>query len=367
MSEPAHVVQQSIEQRISSAMADPAPEAEAPQAEAPQAETPQVEAPIETTPESESEVEVVAESDEVEVVASEDEAQIDDSTDDDAVVIERTEDLARYLNIDAADLYALKIPVTSTEGHRQEVSLGDIKDSYQAVEAANKAKEQAKQEYEAMTQRLQAFEQEVEQAKVQTQTFLNAAHQEMMAEYNAIDWNKLKVEDPMKFAVMRQEFGERNGRIQQLGQQAEQTLQQQKAQLQAQQESQLSMVLQREQAALFDAIPEWRNEETAKAEKSKVSEYLLNVGYSAPEIEAARDHRAIALARKAMLWDAHQKKGDAAKKKVLRIGKKVLKPGARQGKAEQTQQRDEQLRNQMRQSGGTVDAAAALIQNRLGR
>ena len=98
-----------------------------------------------------------------------------------------------------------------------------------------------------------------------------------------------------------------------------------------------------------------------------MSEYLLTTGFSQQEVESAADHRAIVLARKAMMWDQHQANADIAKKKVLKIGKKVLKPGARQSKADHKQQTEQQLREQMRASGGSVDSAAAAIQNRLGR
>ena len=70
-----------------------------------------------------------------------------------------------------------------------------------------------------------------------------------------------------------------------------------------------------------------------------------------------------------MLWDEHSAKGEAAKRKVLKIGKTVIKPGARQGKTEQVEQRDAKLRDQQRKSTGAVsmNIAADRIANRLGR
>ena len=237
----------------------------------------------------------------------------------------------------------------------------------QFSEQAQKVQRQAQEEYDALLQKRAEFEQQVEQQAYQSQRYIQAAQEELTQEFNSINWDRLRAEAPEQYAVRRQDFIERNGRLTQLQSEVTQEYQQQQQQLNEQRNAQLGQYLQREQEKLFEVVPEWRNEEAAQAEKSRVSEYLQSSGYTTEEIGKAYDHRAIVLARKAMLWDESQKKADVAKKRILKIGKKVLKPGPATNKQDQRAERERELRKQLGGRRGSVDAAAELIANRLGR
>lgn len=362
MAEPAHVVQQSIEERISAANAPP-------EEQVTESNEGVAEAALSSS--EPQETEQSEQSEQPEAQAAEQEAQSAESevTEEDAAqeVPPRLSEFAEAIDADAADLYNLIIPATDADGQQVEVTLSELKDRYQDNSKAAKLQKQAQEEYEALNQQRVALEQQIESQAVQTKTYLDAAHAELTQEFNSINWDQLRQADPGQYAVKRQDFIERQGRLQNIAQKAAQERDNQQQQLKAQRDEQFGQYALREQQALFDAIPEWRNQEAAQAEQVRVSEYLLNTGFSQDEIQNAYDHRAIVLARKAMLWDEQQKKASVAKKKVLKIGKTVLKPGARQSKADQTAEREKALRAQMRNSGGSVNVAADLIQNRLGR
>lgn len=300
---------------------------------------------------------------------TEDSAEPDESEEltGDEVSIEDISQLADHLGIDVSEMYNLRVPITDSEGKRRDITLGEWKDGFQLNEQAQKVQKQAQEEYDALTKQRQEFEQQAQAAAAQTQRYIQAAQKELTQEFNAINWESLRQQDPGQYAVKRQDFIERNARLGQLEQQAAQEWQQQQTQLQQQREAQYGKYLEREQQALYESIPEWRNEEAARTEKSRVSEYLQSTGYTPEEIGNAADHRAIVLARKAMLWDESQKKADTAKKKVLKIGKRVLKPSTRQSKATQTMSRERELKAAVRKGGGKMDDVAALIQARLGR
>jgi len=108
---------------------------------------------------------------------------------------------------------------------------------------------------------------------------------------------------------------------------------------------------------LQDSLPEWSDPEVAKAEKKQIAEYLVSNGYSQDELTAASDHRAIIMARKAMLFDSQQTGNNAIKKRVAKIPK-VLKPGTTKSPEKSNQQKLDRLRATMISTGKVEDAHA---------
>jgi hypothetical protein len=70
-------------------------------------------------------------------------------------------------------------------------------------------------------------------------------------------------------------------------------------------ESQRAMKARLEQEAqlLVEAIPEWKNADTAKAEKAALIEFGLKEGFQEDDLKGVADHRVVKLLRKAMLYD----------------------------------------------------------------
>lgn len=65
----------------------------------------------------------------------------------------------------------------------------------------------------------------------------------------------------------------------------------------------MAQALQQAHAKLPEVIPEWRDASRAQKEKQAVAEYLQANGYAPEEIATASDPRAVAISRKAMLYD----------------------------------------------------------------
>ncbi len=280
--------------------------------------------------------------------------------DDEAVEVETLADLAEHLGVEVGDLYALRIPVTVDDGSKAEISLGEWKDAYQATNKLTRTQKElaeARERFEA--ERQQAAE-KIQTNLQQAEALVEAAEKQLMADLERIDWKGLRDADPAEYAARRQEMLERQRILEESKTGIRQRAGEANAERQAEQQRQYAELLQKEQQALAEAIPEWRDQAKAKAEKAALSEYLTGAGFAPDEVANIADHRAVVLARKAMLFDQSVKQTDAAKKRVLKIGKKVLAPGAKQTRAEQQGDKLSRQRGALRKSG-KIDDAAALI------
>ena len=194
--------------------------------------------------------------------------------------------------------------------------------------------------------------------------FLSQVESTLQQEFQSINWDSLRVNNPTEWTAKRQEFQERNGHLQNMRQQAASAYDQQKAAHSKQNQEQMAEVTEREHRLMVAAVPDWADDSKRDAETAKLRDYLLNTGYSQTEVDNVYDHRNIVLARKAMMFDAMSKSGNAAKKKVLKIGSKVLTPGAKRTKVQAQAGAESALRKSLKKSG-SVDDATALIQHRL--
>jgi hypothetical protein len=119
------------------------------------------------------------------------------------------------------------------------------------------------------------------------------------------DWDRLAVEDPVEFNRQWAAKQMRDAKLTAI--QAEQhrlsSLQQQEAQQQTAQQ------IAAEREKLVNANPQWSNPERWTQDRQAVRDYLAGYGYSADEIGAVTDHRAVVIAHKARLYDAMMKRG----------------------------------------------------------
>lgn len=119
------------------------------------------------------------------------------------------------------------------------------------------------------------------------------------------DWDRLASDDPVEF---NRQWAAKQLRDQKLAaiQQEQQrlfALQQQEVQQQTAQQTAA------ERESLIQANPAWRDNARWKQDRVAVRDYLAGYGYSADEISAVTDHRAVVIAHKARLYDEATKRG----------------------------------------------------------
>jgi hypothetical protein len=113
------------------------------------------------------------------------------------------------------------------------------------------------------------------------------------------DWQTLKDQDPLGYAIKREEWRElqeRNAAIQ-----AEQARIAQMSQID--QQRALQGYVHNEFQRLVAAKPEWADEGTRRKALGEVKEYAKTIGFTDEELAQAYDHRAILAMHKAMQYD----------------------------------------------------------------
>jgi len=143
-------------------------------------------------------------------------------------------------------------------------------------------------------------------------------------EYQTIDWNALRAQNPAEFAALQAEFGQRQGQIQNYLQAVNQAAQQE-----AQQQQQaMQQAVAGERERLFTAVPEWRNEETFSKDREAMSQYARSLGFKDAELSQIFDHRYMRVLHDAARYQALQASKPQALKQV-RQAPPMAKPGSR--------------------------------------
>jgi len=237
----------------------------------------------------------------------------------------------------------------------QELTADEIRKGYlRQSDYTKKTQSLAEQrkEIDALTERYNAQLNQIQNERQQYIQHLQALSQNQDAEKKFdIDWERLRLEDPLEYVTKRQEFQEAKDRANELKERAKQA----RAKAAADQQEQWAKVVEHEKAQLIAALPEWGEPESQRQLATDLRAYAQGVGYSEPEIDSLVDHRSFLVLRKAMLYD--QLQGANPKAKKLKGKPKVIR--AVKGNSPTQQQRDAQKtkRNQLKNTGHIRDAA----------
>jgi hypothetical protein len=136
------------------------------------------------------------------------------------------------------------------------------------------------------------------------------------------NWEELRATDPIEFAAQWADHQRRQQYQQQVQAERQAIMQQQ----QREQMMQMQQRLEQGRQWLNQTIPEWKDAETAKAERASMKAYGKRYGYSDEELAQVADPRAVVLLRKAMLYDRMQEKRGQIKP-AKKADAPVMKPG----------------------------------------
>lgn len=280
----------------------------------------------------------------------------DASEEEDAIEVSSIGELAEHLGLEMADIYGLSIPVTDADGNKASTTLGEWKDAFQSSKIYAKQQAELRAERERFAQEQSAATQKIQRELETAAKFVQQAEKALLGDIERIDWNSLRVDDPAEFAAKRQEMLERQAMLETAKKEIAESAGTAQRELQQKQAEDFEKLRAKEQAALLEAFPTWKDPKVAEAEWAKAAEALTQVGFTEAEIGQVMDHRAYRLAMLAAKGLEASKKTDVAKKRVLKIGKKVLKPGASQSKADAKDDAYRTQRAKLRKSGNPRDA-----------
>lgn len=244
---------------------------------------------------------------------------------------------------------------TRIDGVDGKAKFSDLIKSYQlqghvdqSVREAAEVRKQA-QEYAQQVQQ----QAQVQQAVIGQLSEVKAIEAEL-AQYQGINWNALTDADPVQAVKLDRQMRE----LQQKHAQKVGEVQQASQYIQQQQTQQSAASLETERQALLKAVPEWNSDVVAAKEKSLITADLQARGYSARDIQSLSDHKAVLLARDAMLYRQSQKTS-AATKETVRAAPKIIKPGSTQSLGKQTA--IQKLHSEVRRTGSRQSVADYLL------
>ena len=236
------------------------------------------------------------------------------------------------------------------DGKEVEVTLDELQKGYSRTQDYTRKTQQIAEVRKQTESELQAVRAEREQY-AQLLGALQAQVQQ--AAQPQVDWDRLYQEDPIEWVRQRELVRENQEKAA-----AIQSEQQRLAQLSQQEQAQHhQQVLQQEQDALMEAIPEWKDSKKAQAEKAMLVQFGQKIGFTPDELKNVVDHRAVVMLRKAALYDQMMSKRGQIKP-VTNNGPRPAKPGA----AGRVSSNTEAMRAQQRLAKtGRVDDAADAI------
>ena len=281
-----------------------------------------------------------------------------------------TDDFAEMLGIEGS---ALTIDDESGEvllqtkvgEEKENVPLKELIKSYQTDKYVT-------QKSQAVSEEKKAFEAEkIDYVNQVTERLNDAAataqilEQQLLADFQSVDWDGLKVTSPGEYAARRQDFADRQNSLvqakQQLAQQAQQVAQQVAQEQQAAVEADNRQRLVEEKESLLTAIPEWRDDAVAAKEYAAMSDHITQTyGISAKEVDDITDHRALLVMRDAMLYRQGKEKTTAAEKKIRSLPK-ISRPGKNQKPKNPRAEQSKKARVRLRKSGKPRDAVPLLM------
>ena len=167
-----------------------------------------------------------------------------------------------------------------------------------------------------------------------------------------IDWDALISSDPVEAMKQQHLMQKRQAAFQDTLQQ----LQSIEAQNQAEQSKQDATYREAQQQELLAKLPDWKDPVKSAAESAAIKTFLKSSGFDDAAINGITDHRAVLLARDAMLYRQMMGKAQAAAKKVQALPARVVRPGvAESGKSDGRSAAMQRLSR----SGSVTDAADA--------
>jgi len=281
--------------------------------------------------------------DETEEVSEEEQAE------EEVVEDEETEEVdEEETEEEVPDTYRVKV-----DGEEFDVNLDELKSGYQRqadYTRKSQALAEARKENQVIeTERARLHEER--QMYVNGLEMLQSQQQAKFEDYDNIDWETLKEEDPYKYMLKKDEFRDAQEKAQNLHQQQVIVQQEQNQAMQVQRAN----YVKQEYNRLIQALPEWADKKSSV--KSDVRKYAQDVGFLPEEIEQLADHRSVLILKKAMEFDKITDKVAPKKKKVKKVPK-VQKSGRGKVKSEAANDKAKKKRTRLRKSGSQDDAAS---------
>ena len=300
---------------------------------------------------SKEQPETVEEETETQEAVSEQATENAESVENEAVETLTAEDL-----VDDNQQEQLSEPRTYTvkiDGKDTEVTEDELLSGYSRQADYTRKSQVLAEQRKKMDEELAATQQERQQYQSQLEQF-NLQADSKLEEFKSVDWTKLKEEDPMEYALKRDQYRELQENKRLVAEEQQNLAQKQQAEMQTKWNEELA----RQQEVMAQRLPEWNDPEKGPKLKQNIKTFALKKGFTEQEVDSLIDARSVDVLHKAMMYETLLEAKISQKK--AKVVPKVQKPGAPSTKSEVNSEKVKQTRARLKRSGRVDDAALAI-------
>lgn len=250
------------------------------------------------------------------------------------------------------------------DGETHKVPVHELVKSYQLQGHVNNksiALENERKQFD--TTRTQAY-QELTNRLNGLDNLIKMNEDSLLAEYNNIDWNTLRLTEPGEWAALQQQFQQRLGQINQVKQMADQERARGTEEQQRKQQDEYQSRVTAEISKMIAENPAWSDQSIMAKEIGEIGAFLRNTyGFTDQEIADNVDARLMRMFKDAMKFHSGTK--GIEDKKVKPNVPKFQKPGTSGDRPSLQKARLVKAQKEnIRRSGGSVDSIAQALLSR---
>ena len=207
-------------------------------------------------------------------------------------------------------------------GQELEVTLDELRNGYSRDADYRQKTEELSNQRKNFQSESEKQRQDYSQKLNELNQRLSTAQQDLNAEINSADLDRMYDEDPTEAARVERKLKKKQDALNQSLQQA-----------QAEQKEQFSSFLQDQQKKLVSKMPEFSDPAKASNLKANMKSTLNNYGFNDQEVAQVYDHRIVMLVNDAMKYRSMQNSKPNIAKKITKPSK-PFSSGVKQGKSE---------------------------------
>tara|TARA_R110000744_G_C19370310_1_gene562418 strand:+ start:4866 stop:5915 length:1050 start_codon:yes stop_codon:yes gene_type:complete len=312
---------------------------------------------------------VVADNEEILLDADDTDSEDDDGSADLGDIADEEElTLASYLGIDEERLIVGEDGSVSfnalVDGESKEVPLSELAKSFQLQGHVNNKSIALENERKEFEEQRKTVAHTLSSKLEEVTNMTKMVEDQLLGDFNKIDWDRLRAENPSEWSALRQEFAEKAQGIQQMQSRlsAGQSELQQKQQ--AEMESNQKAYMQDQLQKMITANPAWSDQSVMVAETNAMKSFLTeSYGFTENDMQYVTDHRLIGLIKDAQSYRTGKKNAET---KIQKNVPKFQKPGAPKGNTQSlAKARDVKSRKLAVKKNGNVQNVANLLLDRM--
>ncbi len=249
-------------------------------------------------------------------------------------------------------------------GESSKVNMKDLVLGYQNNKSFTKKSQALAEERTAFEQGRTTAIQEYNAKLENVEALSNMLGNKLTQEFDGINWEALRVENPAEYAALRQDYASRANDIQKSQQAIAAEKQSQQQQFNQQNSQQRAMHLQGEFDKMIAKNPTWTDEKTLKSDMSDMKEFMTDqYGFKIEDFNNVSDSRLIEVMKDAK---AYRKGVTTAKAKMKKKVPKFQKSKTSNGKKKRASKLDNLMNRASKASGASArdaqtDAIAGLL------